>query len=130
MLPLLFLFFLLFLFSRLLGLAHHGEFFHVHGVVSFIQLGLHLYVMAFVAFHRIHVRDVPCLFIFVVDEQGFAVLVFHPAGQAHGLAFFSGLGFFLLGLGGPLVIGSLVGSGLLRQHAQGSSHDKCKQQCN
>src|SRR5438270_13631396 len=104
MLPLLFLFFLLFLFSRLLGLAHHGEFFHVHGVISFIQFGLDLYVMAFMALHGIHVLNVPCLFIFVVDEHGFAVLVFHPTGQAHGLAFFSVLGFFLLCLGGLLVV--------------------------
>src|SRR5690348_8859767 len=68
-------------------------------MVGLIQFGLHLYVMAFMALYCIRVLDVPGLFIFIVDKHGFPVLIFDPAGQAHGLVFCRSLSFFLLRCG-------------------------------
>ena len=79
-------------------------------MVGLIELGLDLYVMAFMALYGIHVLDVPGLLIFVVDKHGLAVLFLDPSGQAHGLAFFGGLGFFLLSLVYLLVAWVAVGS--------------------
>src|SRR4051812_14262229 len=104
----LFLLFLLLGFSGLLGRTHHGEFFHVHGVVGLVQFGLYLHVVSFMALYGVRIGDAPRLFVLVIFKNGLAFLVFYPAGQAHGLALLGGLGFFLLGLLDLFIAGALV----------------------
>src|SRR5262249_9151100 len=101
------LFLLLFL-PGLLMLAHHGHLLNGQRVAGFIQLGLDLFVMAFMALHRVHIGNFPGLLVFIVDKDRLAFLVFDPAGQAHGLALFGGVGFFLFRLLDFLVSGRLV----------------------
>src|SRR5947209_6988200 len=85
--------------------------------------------MAFVALHSVLVRNVPGLLVFVVHEDVFPALFFHPAGQAHVLVLGSGLGFFLLSLSDLLVCRSACLAGSVLRESEHAHTEQARKYC-
>ena len=71
------------------SLLAFAQLFHVadgQRLAALIELGADLYVLAIVSAESVGIADIPGLLVFIIYEDGLAILVLHPAGQVQCLA--------------------------------------------